>query len=160
MTAMKRTEAKASARAPHSTERAPVQNHSEDPLNDWQDGDPVWDILNQASSPEPSPFFARNVVRSARQLKQESLASRVINLLSSRKLALAAAACACAMISYQMWPAPTTPEANPAIEITQTVAPVETTTDLTEFILEQTLIAAADDPSIYTRDEVIAMLGL
>jgi hypothetical protein len=154
---MKRTDANES---PHSTANHPVQNHSEEPLNDWKQGDPVWDILNQASSPEPSPFFARNVVRSARQLKKESLVSRVISLFSSRRLALGAAACACAMITYQMWPAATSPDTAPTNGMTQTVAPVETTTDLTELVLEETLLAAADDPSIYTRDEVVAMLGL
>jgi hypothetical protein len=154
---MKRTDANES---PHSTANHPVQNHSEEPLNDWKQGDPVWDILNQASSPEPSPFFARNVVRSARQLKKESLISRVISLFSSRRLALGAAACACAMITYQMWPAATSPDTAPTNGMTQTVAPVETTTDLTELVIEETLIAAANDPSIYTRDEVVAMLGL
>jgi len=154
---MKRTDANAS---PHPAEPSPVQNHAEEPLNDWKQGDPVWDILHQASSPEPSPFFARNVVRSARQLKKESLASRVISLFSSRRLSLGAAACACAMITYQMWPAATITDTASTNGMTPTVAPVETTTDLTELVLEETLLAAADDPSIYTRDEVVAMLGL
>lgn len=155
---MKRTDANSS---PQINEAHPVQNHPDEPLDDWQQGDPVWDILNQASRPEPSPFFARNVVRSTRQLEKESLASRVISLFRSRRLALGAAACACAMITYQMWPAATGPESTPAKDITQTVTPVETTTtDLTELIIEETLIAAANDPSIYTRDEVVAMLGL
>lgn len=32
--------------------------------------DPVWDLLDNASKTDVSPFFARNVVREVRQLKQ------------------------------------------------------------------------------------------
>jgi hypothetical protein len=34
-----------------------------------------------------------------------------------------------------------------------------TTATLNELIIEESLNAAADDPSIYTRDEIVAMIG-
>ncbi|MBU6180730.1 MAG: hypothetical protein KGR69_13780 [Verrucomicrobia bacterium] len=37
-------------------------------MSDLQPNDPVWKILGNARSVEPSPFFARNVVREARSL--------------------------------------------------------------------------------------------
>ncbi len=37
-------------------------------MSDPEPNDPLWKLLGNASSVEPSPFFARNVVREARRL--------------------------------------------------------------------------------------------
>jgi hypothetical protein len=37
-------------------------------MSDLEPNDPVWKVLGNAGSVEPSPFFARNVVREARLL--------------------------------------------------------------------------------------------
>ena len=35
--------------------------------DDFPENDPLWDLLGKASRREPSPFFARNVLREIRQ---------------------------------------------------------------------------------------------
>jgi len=35
--------------------------------DDFPENDPLWDLLGKASHREPSPFFARNVLREIRQ---------------------------------------------------------------------------------------------
>lgn len=150
--------------ASNSSPNQPSEDHLE-----WEQGDPVWDILDQASTREPNAFFARNAIRTARQLPTPSLGSRIISLFSSRpsaRLALGAAACLCAVIGYQSWPA-ITPEISTitaAPVVTQSSPEPEPSTNLSElvseFVIEETLLAAADDPTMFTRDEVVAMLGL
>ncbi|MBP6600763.1 MAG: hypothetical protein KA250_03095 [Verrucomicrobiales bacterium] len=40
--------------------------------NDMETGDPVWELLTKAKTVEPSPFFARNVLRELRRCEAES----------------------------------------------------------------------------------------
>lgn len=40
--------------------------------NDMETGDPVWELLTKAKNVEPSPFFARNVLRELRRSEAES----------------------------------------------------------------------------------------
>ena len=136
-----------------------LENHSE-PLDDWAKGDPLWDILDQASTAEPNAFFARNTVRTSRQLQTPSLYSRVISLFNARRLALGAAACACVIMGYQAWPTSETLTTQVAPVVAQTNQSTDSNTNLSELVIEETLLAAAEDPSIFTRDEVVTMLGL
>jgi hypothetical protein len=39
-------------------------------MSDLEPNDPVWNVLGHAKQVEPSPFFARNVVREARHLAE------------------------------------------------------------------------------------------
>lgn len=159
MPAMKRNPSNESSSTPQSHE-------------DWEQGDPLWDLLDQASKTEPDPLFARNVVRSVRLEKSspEPVSSRIIRLFTSRTVALGAAACACIMVGYQLNPLATgtntlgqqaaqviTPGTT---ETAQVSSATETSNNLSELIIEETLLAAADDPSMFTRDEVVSMLGL
>lgn len=138
---------------------------------DWdpemEENDPVWNLLSQASTPKPDPFFARNVVRSARLLEKPSNTwlARVTSLFTartSRRLTLGAAACVCALVTYQMWPSPEATEA-PETSITATPSPPTppsmASTELSELVIAETLDAAAEDPTIFTHDEVVAMIG-
>ena len=89
-----------------SSSKGPEDSHSKE----WEEKDPLWDLLDQASTQEPDTFFARNVVRSVRQLDTghtttvSSLSARILALFTSRKLALTAVACTCALVTFQLWP--------------------------------------------------------
>lgn len=164
---MKRTESSPPRREePTTTPLSPStsQNHAAD---DWSQGDPVWDLLSEASDHEPGPFFARNVVRAVRleEDKPRSLGSRLVHLFTSRAVTLGAAACACALIGFQFWPTSgtNTVDSNSA-SVVDTHSPADTNSEvsknLSEILIEESLLAAADDPTMFTRDEVVTMLGL
>ena len=127
-----------------------------------EQNDPVWGLLDKASSHEPSAMFARNVIRETRLSQNQernqdrNLGSRILAILNPTRLALGAAACACATVTYHMWPSPTQPN-SPYPVASETAS--EPSTALTELVIEESLEAAAEDPSIFTRDEVVAMIG-
>ena len=136
---------------------------------EWDVSDPVWKLLDQANEPEVNAFFARNVVRTARQMEQErpNLAERLTGFFSAPRLTFAALACTVALVAWQVVPSDNN---QPTTTLTQHT-PVETTTStdveasdettyLADLVMTETLSAAADDPSIFTRDEVVAMLDL
>lgn len=162
----------------HSVSQSPLagaigsgqsNEHLNDHLNEnWspeqEQNDAVWNLLGEASSPEPTAFFARNVAREVRLLQGSSStwgswSDRLAAFLTPTKLTLGAAACACALAAltaYQIWPTP---------EAVITPAPVadnsliESPSALSELVIEESLDAAAEDPTIFTRDEVVAMIG-
>ena len=145
----------------------PASAHKKADHEDWDQEDPLWNLLSEASKTEPEPFFARNVVRTVRLDEDSSTTTgtRILRFFTSRKvvslnrkLALSAAACACVTLGYQLWPTPET--ATTAPTIAQVAQPSETANNLSELVIEETLLAAADDPTMFTRDEVVAMLGL
>lgn len=143
---------------PHSPTHT-SEDHSVESA-DWTEGDPVWDLLDQASTRKPNAFFARNVVRSVRQIPIPSLSSRILGLFRSRRLVLGAAACACVMITYQTWPTAAPETTAPAQIVTLVDQSTEPSSDLSELVIQETLLAAAEDPTIFTREEVVIMLGL
>ncbi len=148
---------------PSSKPSAPAQHKAED----WDQSDELWNLLSQATETQPEPFFARNVVRTVRlgESLSETTGTRILRFFTSgkvvsinRTLALSAATCACVMLGYQLWPATEAPTTAPVIAQVQPSA--ETASNLSELVLEESLLAAADDPTMFTRDEVVAMLGL
>ena len=107
-------------------------------------------------------MFARNVIRETRLSQNQArnqdrkLGSRMLAIFSPTRLALGATVCACAMAAYHMWPSPAQlPSPHPIASENSS----EPSTALTELVIEQSLEAAAEDPSIFTRDEVVAMIG-
>ena len=142
-----------------SSDLGDVSTQSNDPWSLQQEQtDPLWNLLGEASNIEPSAFFARNVVRETR-LEEKTTASwgtRLVAFFTPTKLAIGAAACVCALAVAQMWPSPET------ITETGTIADnslPEPSSDLTELVIGGSLDAAAEDPTIFTRDEVVAMIG-
>ncbi len=120
--------------------------------------DATWNLLTQASEREPDMLFARNVVRLTRQLEDAPTTwkTRLASLFAPSRLALGTAACACALLAYAMWPPSETPD--PGI-VEQPTAPIAPSSALSELLIEETLDAAAEDPTIFTHDEVVAMIG-
>lgn len=156
---------------PNSSHSQPTSQRADGPqapADEWLTSDPVWKLLDEASTPEPDAFFARNVVRATRQMGQDrpSLATRLAAFFSPPRLALGAAACACAALAWVMIPSTSTPPAGAGATAVQ--SPAEDTgaddpaamSDLSELVMMETLTAAAEDPTIFTRDEVATMLGL
>ncbi len=137
---------------------------------EWTASDPLWKLLNEASSPQENVFFARNVVRTARQLEKEppSLLARFLSACTAPRLTFGAIACAVTFTAWQLIPSPSTPQT--AEKATQdittspdTITPVDNfteETELSELVMLETLSAVAEDPSIFTRDEVVTMIGL
>ncbi len=65
-------------------------------MDHQENKDPVWKLLSRAGRVEPSPFFARNVVREVRLLhsKQSTVWNRLSGWFSARALFAGSVACA------------------------------------------------------------------
>jgi hypothetical protein len=65
-------------------------------MSDLEPNDPVWNVLGRAKKVEPSPFFARNVVREARRLEGDrpGLLNQFTQLFSGPRAIFATVACA------------------------------------------------------------------
>lgn len=65
-------------------------------MSDLEPNDPVWNVLGHAIKVEPSPFFARNVVRQARLLgdSRGGWLTRLVSLLAFPRSIYATAAIA------------------------------------------------------------------
>lgn len=139
----------------------PPEHKEPEPPQEEHD-DPLWQLLENASNKEPSAFFARNVIREAR-LQASATSSRYERfkaLFTPRSLT--ASLCLCLMIitGFLIWPASKSPLPTDTIaQQIDTARETPAATTLSELIIEESLNAAADDPSLYTRDEIVAMIG-
>jgi hypothetical protein len=124
--------------------------------------DPLWQLLENASNKDPSAFFVRNTLREVRlqSSASPSLPSRVKTLLAARSISITACLGLVALTIIMMWPGgdSTNHSHTSALDIDKESESFNTTT-LNQLIIEESLSAAADDPSIYTRDEIVAMIG-
>jgi len=157
------------ANSPQSQPTSAQKDASQAPAEEWNTSDPVWKLLDQASEPKEDVFFARNVLRTTRNLEQTnpSIGARLAGFFSAPRLALGAAACGCALLVWQMMPSADPQQDSGSLTtndpIANPVAPNNGSadvTDLSDLVMIETLSAAAEDPTIFTRDEVVGMLGL
>lgn len=138
-----------------------LPQNGQEPL---EQGDPLWDLLGKASEHEADAFFARNVVRTTRQLTDTTPTwrERIAAILTPKTAAVSlsiTAACVCALFVAQLQnEQPDNTQPDPGI--VQTPPPVDSSTALTDLVIEESLMAAADDPTQFTHDEVVAMIGL
>ena len=125
-------------------------------IPDQEKNDPVWQLLGNASKKEPSDFFARNIIRETRALAQPTLATRLESLFAPKRLLAVSWSCLLIILGLQFWSTD-----QPAQTTSATAGDIYTEPPLTlgELIIEENLNAAAEDPSIYTRDEIVAMIG-
>jgi len=125
-------------------------------IPDQEKNDPVWQLLGNASKKEPSDFFARNIIRETRALAQPTLATRLQSLFTPKRLLAVSCSCLLIILGIQFWSTD-----QPAQTTSATAEDIYTEPSLTlgELIIEENLNAAAEDPSIYTRDEIVAMIG-
>ncbi|GEM_PF-2440644 len=134
---------------------------SDSPTDPMGKDDLLWDLLGEASEQKPNVFFARNVVRETRKLAetQPSWRQLISNVLSTKKVIIPIVATACialAIITQHQTSQPVTSQSNTVVESTAT----EDDTALTDLVINESLTIAADDPSQFTHDEIVAMIGL
>lgn len=74
-------------------------------MKNSEENDPVWELLNQASRPDPSPFFSRNVVREVRKMESKPSFSTWFSDLFRSPLAVTAsvAAICVAAVCLSIW---------------------------------------------------------
>ena len=132
------------------------RNDQETPIKEQDD--PLWHLLEKASKKEASPFFARNIMRETRlhAKRSPSLFFRLQSLLTSKRIASVACVCILAIATFDFWPS------GGSVETVDSMTPqnqIATASTLSELLIEESLNVAAEDPSIYTRDEIVAMIG-
>ena len=134
----------------------PNRNEQETPIKEQDD--PVWHLLEKASKKEASPFFARNIMRETRLHAKHSpsLFFRLQSLLTSKRIASLACVCILAIAAFEFWPSDKSVETVDSINQENQIT---SASPLSELLIEESLNVAAEDPSIYTRDEIVAMIG-
>ncbi|MGB0775141.1 MAG: hypothetical protein ACPGUY_04800, partial [Akkermansiaceae bacterium] len=87
---------------------------------------------------------------------------RLAAFFTPPRLALATCACVCAVSAYVMWQASDQPSESAHQMVESSAADVQQgeSPELPELVIAEALSAAAEDPSMFTRDEVVVMLGL
>lgn len=120
------------------------------------DQDPVWNLLDEAPVQEPSPRFAQDLVRQAR-LEGQGSTPWWKTLFSPKPLiGVATAACACVALVLS-FPGESTADPEPIA-----AAPPAQTDDWEEnfadALASELLTSAAEDPSLLSDSEIIALL--
>jgi hypothetical protein len=125
-------------------------------------GDPVWELLGEATERKADTFFARNIVRQTRELSEASptWSQRLIEIFSTKKILLPIAAAACIGVVAVTQFNSEQPTINQPAKVADTVPVEDSSTALAELVIEESLVAAAEDPTQFTHDEVVAMIGL
>lgn len=147
---------------------------SDHPGIDLEQDDELWNLLGNATETKPGDFFARNVIREAR-LQQETEASKswlqkFTSWISPRQAApYAVGAAACMAIAlFFFWPNNQQSNSQPNLAQNKEKDSMEEISsyeeddfsDFSELVIQETLIAAADDPSLITDEEMVEILGL
>jgi len=114
------------------------------------ESDRLWDLLAKAPPAAPSPMFARNVVRAVRLDGLPSPAWR--QWFTPRRFGALAAAAA-VVLAFLAWPERSQGPSHSGSD------PVALSADLEGIVEEELLLAAADDPSIFSDAELLVLLG-
>ncbi|MBK1835279.1 hypothetical protein [Roseibacillus ishigakijimensis] len=121
----------------------------------------LWDLLGEASEPQASPFFSRNVLREIRLQESEPARRssfwtffRQPRVLVPGALALLAAALLAPQLKPTEAPSLTTSPASATGE----AFPAEVADSLESSLKTELLLTAADDPDLFSNEELVAML--
>ena len=120
------------------------------------DQDPVWDLLDQSPPREAGPLFSRNVMREIR-LAGEKATPWWKRLLAPRPLlasSLAAAAAVAIIVSVN----PEKPGTGGVAGSDPEDAPTPVAEQLDETLNQELLIAAAEDPTLFSDEQLLALL--
>jgi len=144
---------------PESSKRDQSRRQSKRSQEDWDDS--MWNLLGKASHQEPDAMFARDIVRKTRLLgrPKATLSGMLAGIFSPLRISLVTAAVAavvCITGVSHFWPEP---PSSPIPALATLSDTQESAVALTELIISESLSAAAEDPSLFTRDEVVAMIG-
>ena len=117
-----------------------------------EEADPVWDLLAQAPPPEASPRFVADTLRAARMsASRRPWWKRILSPVPATGLTAATAAVVAMVILWQ-------PGADPAgsASVRYDTAQAETIQEVAE---TEILLAAADDLSEFSDQELVALIG-
>lgn len=121
-------------------------------LQTLDEKDALWQLLEESPPQEASPLFSRNILR---EIRLDEEAKPFWKKLLRPQFALPVTAAA--LIGIAFLPFLTSPEArSPATVSNPPVA--EQPSTLVSYLDEELLLAAADEPTLFSDDEVIAML--
>lgn len=130
-----------------------TDHHSDDLLGaPFDDKDALWQLLEEAPTKKASPLFSRNVLREIR-LEKGAKSAFWKKLFKPQVLFPITTA---ALLGLACIPT-SSREASDTGTIART-SPTEQPTTLVTYLDEELLLAAADEPSLFSDDEVIAML--
>ena len=119
------------------------------------ENDPLWQLLKESPHLEAGPFFSRNVMREIRALEAEkpSLWQKIRRARAAWTTTCAIGLAATAALILSLNLSPRSPEST-----TLAASPSVASTALETYLDEELLRVAADEPSLFSDDEVIAML--
>lgn len=127
----------------HSTESEPQTLDEKDAL---------WQLLGESSPQQASPLFSRNILRKIR-LQEEAKPFWKKFFRPQFVLPVTAAS----LIALACVPLLTSPDASSPETVSGSLVTEQPST-LVSYLDEELLLAAADEPSLFSDDEVIAML--
>jgi hypothetical protein len=118
--------------------------------------DALWNLLGKAQPPEASDFFSRNVMREIRLAKQapQSCWQKLAQTLRRPQLAIGLAVVLVAFITILALPLPPHSDSKTP-QLVNAPAGEET---LPNYLDEELLLVAADEPDLFSDEEVLAML--
>ena len=123
--------------------------------NEWEN-DPVWDLVDKTEAPEVSPLFVRNVMREVR-LASETRLPWWKSLLSPRPVFAGSLAAVAATILILANLNPSTENARDVPGPTVIAEPQ--IPQLDALLDEEMLAQAAEDPSAFSDEALVALLS-
>ena len=119
------------------------------------DQDPVWNLLEDAPLQEPGPRFAQDLVRRARLEGQGSNPWWKALLSPKPLVGMAAASCACAAIIVSL---PNETSDPTPVAVNSPALTDDWEENFADELANELLTSAADDPSLLSDSEIIALL--
>ena len=123
----------------------------------WEN-DPVWKLVDSAEAPKAGPAFAQDVMRKVRQSEAAPALPWWKSLFAPVPLTAGALAAAAVVTFFVYFPGT---QDTPSLAGNNPVPPSDPPVVITEIdaeLDEQLLIAAVEDPSLFSDEELLAML--
>jgi uncharacterized membrane protein YdfJ with MMPL/SSD domain len=121
--------------------------------------DALWEILGKSPPPEASAFFSRNVMREIRLSEQEprSFWQKFVASLRRPSIVTGVAAALIALVTILCVTLVPHSQSNSS-ELANAAPSGKSKQTLTNYLDEELLLVAADEPDLFSDEEVIAML--
>ena len=119
----------------------------------------LWDLLGQSKAEEASPLLSRNVLREIRLEESNSAtAPSFLSKFLDARFLFPAGLAALALIAALNWNSAMEPRSSLADATSPEALPAAVATSLEDSLESELLVAAANTPSLFSDEEVIAML--
>ena len=123
----------------------------------------LWELLAQKPAEEAGPLFSRNVLREIRLQDSKSAPSSgsapsLWSKLLEPRVLFPAGLAALALIAAFNWNSAMEPRSSLADATNPDAFPVAVATSMEDSLESELLLAAADTPSLFSDEEVVAML--